>query len=79
MSKVIQAKGYRYYDKKILGYRFGVLELSSGWITFRAPMGEGRDKEMFDSLVYFHPKVYQGKIEDKKKIISGLKAFIKQY
>ena len=67
------------YSKKILGYEFDVMEFDSGYISFRAPMGEGRDKEMFDTLVYNRPHVYQGKTVDKKKIISGLKAFIKQY
>lgn len=65
------------YNKKIMGYDFQVIKLDSGLVSFRAPMGEGKDKDMFDELVYYNQKIYNGK--DIKEIAKNIRKFIKNW
>jgi hypothetical protein len=78
MTAIKSDTGAEVSIKKVCGYEFQVMKMPSGWISFRAPMGENaEDKKMFDSLVYFNQGIYQGK--NKETIAKKVKEFITKW
>jgi len=77
MKLIYENNGYRVFGTKILGYPCRVHQTKESGCLVSVPMGEGEDKEMFDSLVYYHKGEYWGKTktEARKKVFN----FIKKY
>jgi len=66
------------WKRNIKGYTFDFLKLPSGYITAKAPTGDNEaDKKMFDRLVYFNQRLYNG--TNEKEIIKNITKFIKNY
>jgi len=64
--------------KKVCGYEFQVMKMPSGWVSFRAPMGENtKDKKMFDELVYYNQMTYHG--QSVSEVEKKVKDFIQSY
>ncbi len=78
MKIIYQTNGATGYSTKILGYSCGVFETKSGLCQVSVPYGKtAKEIEMFDSLVYYHPEIYNGK--DKKTAVKQVREFIKVF
>ncbi len=77
MKLIYENNGYKGYKTTILGYKFGIFKTPDGHYSFTAPMGKGKIKDMFDSLVYYNKHLYNG--TDKQKIRRDIRNFIKNY
>lgn len=80
MKNKTEHNGVIGYEQKIAGYYFRTIELPSGYISFGAPTGNTpEEKRMFDKLVYYNQRIYNGKTEDKQKIMANIRAWIDDY
>lgn len=77
MKPVYINNKYKVYNIDILGYKMQLHETEKSGYSISVPMGEGQDKKMFDSLVYYNKGVYHD--IDKNKVIQKVKEFIENY
>ncbi len=77
MKLIYKNDEYKVYQTNILGYDCKIHETVSSGCLVSVPTGEGKDKKMFDKLVYYSKGEYWGqtKKEARKKVFN----FIKNY
>ncbi len=78
MNLIYNDHGYKVYSVDILGYPCKVHQTTQSGCLVGVPTGNNKqEKEMFDSLVYFHKSEYWGKT--KVEAIRKVRKFIADY
>jgi hypothetical protein len=72
-----EVRGVLVKKVKVAGYGMVLVKLPSRYMSLHIPMGDGEDKKMFDELVYYNQRLYNGK--DEQTIKGNVTKFIKEY